>query len=57
MLGLSRKKQNWFGKIFKIRKINIFSELYKNKENSMDIIDELLVLDDGGVYYNGFYYM
>lgn len=57
MLGLSRKKQNWFGKIFKIRKIDIFSELYKNKENSMDIIDELLVLDDGGVYYNGFYYM
>lgn len=57
MLGLSRKKQNWFEKIFKIRKIDIFSELYKNKENSMDIIDELLVLDDGGVYYNGFYYM
>lgn len=57
MLSLSRKKQNWFGKIFKNRKIDIFSELYKNKENSMDIIDELLVLDEGGVYYNGFYYM
>ena len=35
MLGLSRKKQNWFEKIFKIRKIDIFSELYKNKENSV----------------------